>query len=363
MARNRRQLVVIGLLYWGLRRLLELIVLFFRDAKAKGARDRGPSPPARGLVSPRRKARPRSGGSSAAGGVLAHRAEEPVEGLLRSTGDAARVASQADRAPLDLRRARRATSKARRLRALVVRLATENPTWGYRRIAGELRGLGIVVAPSTVWAILKKAGIDPAPRRSAMSWTSFLRAHAASTLACDFFTVDTVVLKRLYVLVFIELASRRVHIMGATPNPSGAWTAQQARNLAMTLEDRRAKVRFVIHDRDAKFTDAFDEVFRAAGAQVIRTPVEAPRANAFAERWIGTARRECLDRMLIFTRRHLESTLRDYARHYNGHRPHRALGMQAPAPRRRLHLAGKDPPSIDRHDLLGGLLHEYEVAA
>jgi putative transposase len=196
-----------------------------------------------------------------------------------------------------------------------------------------------------------------------VSWAEFLRAHARSTLACDFFTVETALLRRIYVLFFIELASRRVHFAGATANPSGAWAAQQARNLTMTLQDNGGHFRAVVHDRDAKFSGAFDEVFRAEGVEVIRTPIQAPKANAVAERWIGTARRECLDRMLILSRRHLEATLLDYATHYNSHRPHRALGMQAPAPRSRLRALGKEPPAVRRRDVLGGLIHEYEIAA
>ena len=249
------------------------------------------------------------------------------------------------------------------LRELVLRLAKENPTWGYRRIAGELRRLGSTVAPSTVWAILKDAGVDPAPRRSGMSWATFLRSHAASILAYDFFTVETALLRRLYVLFFIELSSRRVHVAGVTANPSGAWVTQQARNLATTRQERGRRLRFLIHDRDAKFSAPFDEVFEAEGVEVIRTPYRAPRANAVAERWLGTARRECLERILTLSRRHLDATLGVYANDYNHHRPHRALDMKPPVPRPRLHAAGPDPPSVERRDLLAGLIHEYGVAA
>jgi len=253
--------------------------------------------------------------------------------------------------------------KRKEIRELIIRLASENPSWGYRRIAGELHGLGIDLAASTVWAILKDAGIDPAPRRAGISWATFLRAHARSMLACDFFTVETVFLRRLYVLFFVELASRRVHLAGVTANPDGPWAAQQARNLTMKLQDAGTACRFVVHDRDAKFSGAFDAVFEAEGVEVVHTPVRAPNANAIAERWVGTARRECLDRMLILSRRHLEATLCEYAEHFNGHRPHRALSMHAPAPRRRLRVVGKDPPSVRRRDVLGGLTHEYEIAA
>jgi putative transposase len=249
------------------------------------------------------------------------------------------------------------------LRDLVKRLAAENPTWGYRRIGGELRHLGMTAAPSTVWAILKDAGIDPAPRRTGMTWAAFLRSHAQSILACDFFTVETALLRRLYVLFFIELQSRRVHLGGVTANPNAGWTTQQARNLAMTLPEGRERFRFIVHDRDAKFSASFEEVFQTEGLEVIRTPIRAPQANAVAERFVGTVRRECLDRMLTLSARHLEATLRVYANHYNGHRPHRALGMEAPVPRRRLHTVGRDPHSVERRDLLGGLIHEYQIAA
>jgi transposase InsO family protein len=176
---------------------------------------------------------------------------------------------------------------------LVLRLARENPRWGYQRIAGELIKLGFRLSPSTVRRLLASAGLKPAPRQAAVSWPAFLRQQAASMLACDFFTVETVTLRRLYVLFFIELGSRRVHLAGCTTNPTGAWVVQQARNLSFTglLE----RTRFLIHDRDSKFTASFDEVFRSEGVNVIQTPVRAPRANAYAERFVRTVRTECLD--------------------------------------------------------------------
>jgi transposase InsO family protein len=190
-----------------------------------------------------------------------------------------------------------------------VRLARENPGWGYRRIQGELAGLGIRIAASTVWSILQQAGIEPAPRRSSETGREFLRAQASGIVACDFFTVDTVLFRRLYVFVFIELATRQVYLAGITANPTGEWATQQARNIIETFVNRAEPIRFLIHDRDSTFTAAFDEVFRSDGIRVIRTPVRAPRANAFIERWIGTVRRECLDRILIVNRRHLERVL------------------------------------------------------
>src|ERR687897_2387139 len=176
---------------------------------------------------------------------------------------------------------------AQPIRALVLRLARENPGWGYRRIQGELVGLRIELAASTVWTILREAGVEPAPRRLETSWAEFLRQQAASILECDFLTVDTVFLKRFHVLFFIELATRRVHLAGITSNPDGAWVTQQARNLLMQLEDEGVQPRIVVRDRDSKFSRDFDEVFRSAGIRVIKAPVRAPQARAHAERWIG----------------------------------------------------------------------------
>jgi putative transposase len=247
----------------------------------------------------------------------------------------------------------------RALRELILRLARENPHWGYKRILGELKGLGISVSATSVRKVLLEAGLRPAPERMPSSWRAFLRAQAASVLACDFLTVETAFLQRIYVLFFISLATRRIEYVACSPNPDGRWVAQQARTLVMQCDDQQP-FRFLIHDRDAKFSHAFDEVFRSERIKVIRTPAQAPNANAYAERWIRTLRADCLDRILILGRRHLEHVLRIYRHHYNQHRPHRARRLQPPD--------GRDPTPLNatdrlrRRDLLGGLIHEYEAA-
>jgi putative transposase len=197
-------------------------------------------------------------------------------------------------------------------------MARENPRWGYRRIHGELVGLGHQVAASTVWTILKTAGLDPAPRRTGPTWRQFLTTQAHAILAIDFAHVDTVFLRRLYLLVVIEHGRRRVHVAGITAHPTGAWVTQQARNLLMDLGDRAEQLRFLIRDRDSKFSAAFDAVFAGADIRILRTPVRAPRANAIAERFIGTLRRECLDHLLITGRRHLAVMLREYIEQQDG---------------------------------------------
>jgi putative transposase len=237
----------------------------------------------------------------------------------------------------------------------VLRLARENLGWGYPRIAGELRKLGLRVSPSTVRRLLLRAGLQPAPRRKGASWRDFLRQQAASTLACDFFTVETISLRRFYVLFFIELGSRPVQLAGCTTNPSGAWVTQQAHNLGFTGVFER--MRFLIHDRDSKFTAAFDEVFRSEDIRVIHTPIGAPQANAYAERFVRTVRSECLDWLLILGRRHLDSVLRVYTEHYNRERPHRGLALMTPEAGDAAGLPTAE--RIDCRDRLGGFIHEY----
>lgn len=245
--------------------------------------------------------------------------------------------------------------------ALVLRLARENPHWGYRRIVGELKGLGVMVSATTVRKLLIEAGVPPAPERARLSWRAFLRQQAATTLACDFLTVETAFLQRIYVLFFLALGTRRIEHVACTSNPDGGWISQQARNLMMQLGDEQP-FRLLIHDRDTKFSGAFDEVFGSVAIKVIRTPVRAPNANAHAERWVRTVRSDCLDRILVVGRRQLERALRVCVQHYNEHRPHRALGL-APPDRSTTVPRAKLPLRIHQRDLLGGLIHEYEAAA
>jgi transposase InsO family protein len=254
----------------------------------------------------------------------------------------------------------------REVRELVLRMARENQSWGYLRIAGELRKLGIAVSATSVRNILAKAGLPPAPQRDHLAWRRFLQAHGESILACDFLTVDTVWLHRLYVLVFLSIGSRRVEYFACTSKPDTGWMLQQARNLLMELDDRHRQVRFLIHDRDAKFPPAFDALLATENVRLIRTPVQAPNANAHMERWVGSIRRECLDRLLIVGRRQLEHVLNVYVRHYNRQRPHRALDLKPPDSIARSHgpaEAEPQDPQVNRRDLLGGLIHEYELAA
>jgi transposase len=262
------------------------------------------------------------------------------------------------------RRGRSGRPPVRRdIRSVVLRLARENESWGYRRIHGELAGLGITVAPSTIWQVLKDAGIDPAPRRDGPGWPEFLRSQAQAILALDFFTADLLNGATIYVLAAIEHGTRRVRVLGATGHPVQAWVVQQARNLLMDLEDARTPVKFVLHDRDASFTLAFDAVFRAAGVRVIRSAVQAPRMNSIMERWIGSCRRELLDRTLIWNQRHLMIVLREYEDFYNTHRPHRALSQAAPLRPLLDSVAVLDQFRVRRRDRAGGVIDEYRLVA
>jgi len=247
---------------------------------------------------------------------------------------------------------------------LVVRLARENPRWGYLRIVGECRKLGVRVSATSVRTILRRHHPGPAPRRGGQSWTQFLRTQAAGTLACDFLTVETIGLTRLYVFFVIELDRRRVHLAGITAHPTGAWVTQAARNLLMDLDENAHRFRFLIRDRDDKFTWAFDAVFTTASIEVIKIPPRSPKANAFAERWVRTVRAECLDWVLIFNRRHLQNVLNAYIGHYNTARPHRGIDLDVPVqPVQPVPAAAGEIGRVERVDVLGGLIHEYHHAA
>jgi putative transposase len=248
------------------------------------------------------------------------------------------------------------------IRDWVVRFARENPGWGHRRIHGELAGLGYRVAPATVWNILHRAGLDPAPRRQGPSWREFCRTQASTMLACDFFTVDTVLLRRIYLFFVLEIGTRRIHILGVTCRPSGEWVTQQARNLMIGVGERADGFRFLVRDRDTKFTPSFDAGFADAGIEVLRSPPRAPKGNAYAERWVSTIRRECLDRMLIFSERQLRYVLTEYEDHYNTHRPHRALEQLPPIADIGIRSTDGDG-AVERTEMLGRLINEYRHAA
>jgi transposase InsO family protein len=208
-------------------------------------------------------------------------------------------------------------------------------------------------------SVLRRHKLPPAPRRGGPSWQQFLRSQAKGILACDFFTIDTVFFRRFYVLFVIELHTRIVHVLGVTANPDDDWVTQVARNFTAELEENGRHFEYLVRDRDTKFTKRFDEVMASAGIKKILTPVRAPRANAFAERWVGTARRECFDNVIVVSRAHVEAVLREYVEHYNEARPHRGLALAQPVTRPEPRATGK----VVRRDVLGGIIHEYERAA
>ena len=254
----------------------------------------------------------------------------------------------------------------RSIRALVLRLAGENPSWGYQRLHGELLVLGVTVAPSTIWEILRQAGVDPAPDRAATTWADFLRSQAQALLAADFIETVTLTGARLYIFAVIEHATRRVRILDATAHPNAAWVTQAARNLVMDLQDAGSNARYLICDRDGKYPALFSMILADAGIAVVRSGVQMPRMNAIIERWVRTCRHELLDRTLIYNQRHLLHALREYEIFYNAHRPHQGIANARP-------LNPLPEPIIDpqqltrlnirRRDRLGGILHEYEHAA
>jgi len=245
-----------------------------------------------------------------------------------------------------------------------------------RQLAGRLRWdhadrlwlaalsrLGHTIAAPTVWEILHAAGIDPAPRRAGPTWRQFLAAQAHAIIACDFLVVETVLLQRLYVLVFIEHGTRRLHLAGVTARPTGTWAAQQARNLAMDLGDRLGALRFLVHDRDPVFTTAFGEVFRSEGLRIIATLPKTPGMNAVCERVSGTLRRELLDRILILGERRLALVLREYVSRYNGHRPHQSRRQRSPDMQAQPVRDVAGLRSVRRKRVVAGVINEYHHAA
>lgn len=256
-------------------------------------------------------------------------------------------------------------STATEIRRLITEMATQNPTWGYRRIHGELTGLGHTIGASTVWTILKAEGVDPAPNRASLSWTQFLRSQAA--VACDFATIDTALLRRYYLLFFIDITTREVFFAGITANPTGGWTTQAARNLFLAHADRLADAQALVRDRGSQFVNAFDEIFRTEGIKILKTPARTPVANAFAERWIGNLRRELLDRIIIWNQHQhqLERLVIDYTGHYSEHRPHRSLDQRAPRGDVSEEPPGHAPPPLRvvRTSCCDGLINEYQIAA
>jgi putative transposase len=363
--RGRCRGVVLSFVYWSLRRIVELLMLRRRSEREKEIEILLLRHQLRVLR--RQVARPELTQADRAllaafGRVLPRRALRTSLFVTPATLLRWHRELVARRWTYQHRRRGRPPTPAE-VRELVVRLARENPGWGYRRVQGELVGLGVKLAASTVWAILKGSGIEPAPKRLEQSWSEFLPKQAASVLECDFLTVDTLFLKRFYILFFIELATRRVNLAGITTNPDGRWVAQQARNLLMQLDDEDVRPRFLVRDRDSKFTPDFDEVFRSEGIRVIKAPVRAPKARAHAERWVGSVRRECLDRLLILGRRPLHHVLAAYVRHFNEHRPHRALGQRPPLSAEQPLADVIDLDRLRRRDLLGGVIHEYQLAA
>jgi transposase InsO family protein len=246
---------------------------------------------------------------------------------------------------------------AAEIQGLIVQLARENPRWGYGKLQGELLKLGHSLSRSTIRDVLKRNQVPPAPtrRQAGSSWRAFLKHYQNQLLACDFFTVETARLKTLYVLFFLELGTRRIHVAGCTPNPTATWVTQQARQFSWTIQDAVPVPRFLIHDRDTKFPASFDTVFASERVTIIRTPFQAPKANAFAERWIRSVREECLDHLLIINEQHLERVLTEYGVYYNQARPHQGIEQQCPV----MHELGSHHGPVRRREVLGGIIHDY----
>jgi putative transposase len=250
------------------------------------------------------------------------------------------------------------------IKKLVLDLARENPRWGHRRIQGELIGLGHRIAASTVWEILNSAGIDPAPRRAGPTWKQFLATQARGIIAADFFHIDTALGKRLYALVFLEHGTRRLHIAGVTAHPTQDWTTQQARNLTTDTSTRLSSLRFLLRDRDTKYSTAFDAVFRAEDMDILTSAPQAPKMNAHCERVIRTLRSDVCDQVLILNEAHAREVLTEYQRHYNRHRPHQAREQRPPEGHQQPDRADEaNARTLLRTRVLNGLINEYRYAA
>ena len=242
------------------------------------------------------------------------------------------------------------------LERLVVQLARENPDYGYGKIQGELGKLGYKIGEETIANILRRHNIPPAPDRGGSPrWRHLMTHYKDQILACDFFTIETLFLKTIYVLFFIEVGSRRMHFAGCTTEPHSAWMSQQARQLVWNLDDQNARFRFLIRDRDRKFSEAFDTIFRSEGMKIIPTPRQAPNANAHAERWVLSARTECFDKLIVVNQRHLQAVLTEYVDYYNNARPHQGIDQRIPI------VQPHRPPDgpVQRRDVLGGIIHDY----
>jgi len=242
------------------------------------------------------------------------------------------------------------------IESLIVLLAQENTRWGYAKIEGELLKLGYKVSPTTVRNVLDRNGIVPTPvRNGSIGWRKLMNHYKEQLLACDFFTVETIFLRTIYVLIFIELGSRRVHLAGVTSHPNGLWVAQQARQLIWEFEETESSFRCLIRDNDKKYTKAFDTVFESSNIHIIPTPIKAPNANAYTERWVRTVRQECLDHLLIMNESHLRRVLQEFIAYYNARRPHQGLEQQSPIPRPTTVATG----TVNRRTILGGIINDY----
>ena len=240
------------------------------------------------------------------------------------------------------------------IEALIIRIASENSRVGYDKLQGELLKLGFAVDPTTIKNVLRRHRLLPAPKRGRSAWRSFLKNYRGQMLACDFFTVETLPMQPLYMLFFIVLGSRRVHLAGCTTNPDNAWVELPARQLVWLLDETKTPMCFLIHDRDSKFTALFDQVFVSDGIETVRTPFRAPKANAVAERWVRSIRQECLGHLLILNQRHLLRVLKEYTTYYNAARPHQGIHRQAPIP-----FSSQSRGNLHCRDVLGGILHNY----